>query len=48
MLRGFDPSHSGFAETDYTLTLDGGCGFGGTLIAACVTLDGALVDKVEV
>ncbi len=48
VLRGFDPSHSGFAVTEYTATLDGGCGFGGTLIAACVTPDGAIVDKVEV
>ena len=48
ILRGFDPSHAGFAVTDYTATLDGGCGFGGTLIAACVTPDGALVDKIEV
>ena len=48
VVRGFDPSHSGFAVTDYTATLDGGCGFGGTLIAACITPDGAVVDKVEV
>ncbi len=48
ILRGFDPSHAGFAVTDYTATLDGGCGFGGALIAACVTPDGALVDKIEV
>jgi serine/threonine protein phosphatase 1 len=48
VVRGFDPSHSGFAVTDYTATLDGGCGFGGTLIAACFTPDGAIVDKVEV
>ena len=48
ILRGFDPSHAGFAVTDYTATLDGGCGFGGTLIAACITADGALVDKIEV
>jgi len=48
IVRGFDPSHSGFAETDYTVTVDGGCGFGGTLIAACLTPDGAIVDKVEV
>ena len=47
ILRGFDPSHAGYALTDYTATLDGGCGFGGTLIAACVTPDGALIDKIE-
>jgi len=48
IVRGFDPSHAGFAVTDYTATLDGGCGFGGTLIAACFTPDGAIADKVEV
>ncbi len=41
-------SHTGFAVTDSTATLDSVCGFGGTLIAACVTPDGALVDKIEV
>jgi len=48
IVRGFDPSHAGFAVTDYTATLDGGCGFGGTLIAACFTSDGAIADRVEV
>lgn len=48
IVRGFDPSHAGFAVTDYTATLDGGCGFGGTLIAACFTPDGAVADRVEI
>jgi serine/threonine protein phosphatase 1 len=47
IVRGFDPSHAGFSVTDYTVTLDGGCGFGGALIAACITADGAVIDKVE-
>ncbi|MFQ6016844.1 MAG: hypothetical protein ACE5KF_01495 [Kiloniellaceae bacterium] len=47
ILRGFDPSHAGFAVTDYTATLDGGCGFGGPLIAACVNPDGEIIEKLE-
>ena len=39
--------HLGLVETDYTLTLDGGCGFGGALMAACLTPSGELVDRVE-
>ena len=39
--------HPGLIETDYTLTVDGGCGFGGALLAACVTPAGELVDQVE-
>lgn len=47
ILRGFDPSRAGYAETEYSVTLDGGCGFGGPLIAVCVTPDGEIVDKIE-
>ncbi|MFQ5773083.1 MAG: hypothetical protein ACE5GS_01055 [Kiloniellaceae bacterium] len=47
ILRGFDPSHAGFAVTAYTATLDAGCGFGGPLIAACVTPDGEIIDMIE-
>jgi serine/threonine protein phosphatase 1 len=47
ILRGFDPSHGGFAETPYTATLDGGCGFGGPLIAACVSADGSILERIE-
>jgi serine/threonine protein phosphatase 1 len=45
--RGFDPSHAGFALTDYTATLDAGCGFGGRLMAACLTPEGAIADRIE-
>lgn len=48
ILRGFDPSHAGYVVTDYTITLDGGCGFGGPLIAACLTPQGDIVDRIEV
>lgn len=39
VVRGYDPDHDGLAETDSTLTIDGGCGFGGTLVAFCLTPD---------
>jgi serine/threonine protein phosphatase 1 len=45
VIRGYDPEHGGFAETEHTVTLDGGCGFGGTLIAACFAHDGAILDS---
>jgi hypothetical protein len=47
VVRGFDRHHRGLVETDYTLTVDGGCGFGGPLLAVCLTPAGELVDRVE-
>ncbi len=51
VIRGIDRAarpQGGFLETPFTLSLDGGCGFGGKLVAACVTPDGAIVDRLEV
>ena len=48
VVRGFDPGHGGYLETEPTLTIDGGCGFGGTLIAVCMTPDGDIQDRLEV
>ncbi|MDR3518423.1 MAG: hypothetical protein P4M00_21720 [Azospirillaceae bacterium] len=47
VVRGYDPAHAGIRVTDYTLTLDGGCGFGGTLAAACLAPDGEIIEIVE-
>jgi serine/threonine protein phosphatase 1 len=47
VIRGFDPDHGGFTETNFTVTLDGGCGFGGKLIAACFAPDGSILDSFE-
>ncbi len=47
VVRGYDPSHRGLAETDFTLTADGGCGFGGSLIAFCLAPGGAVLDRLE-
>ncbi|MEE8145514.1 MAG: hypothetical protein V3T57_08890 [Kiloniellales bacterium] len=48
IVRGYDTAHPGFLETEYTLTIDGGCGFGGPLLAACLLPGGELVDRIEV
>lgn len=45
IIRGYDPEQGGFAETEFTVTLDGGCGFGGALIAACFAPDGSILDS---
>jgi hypothetical protein len=46
VVRGFDPAGSGVRATDYTVTLDGGCGRGGSLVAACFSPSGALIEEV--
>ncbi|MFC4349966.1 hypothetical protein ACFOW6_00265 [Fodinicurvata halophila] len=48
VVRGFEKNHPGLVMEDYTLTLDGGCGFGGPLLAACLLPDGQVVDMLEV
>jgi serine/threonine protein phosphatase 1 len=51
--RGFDRSAArarapgGVESGAFTYTVDGGCGFGGPLVAACLTPDGGLVDRIE-
>ncbi|MBU0725023.1 MAG: hypothetical protein KJ904_17370 [Alphaproteobacteria bacterium] len=47
VVRGFDPSHGGQAEGEFTATIDAGCGFGGPLAAACFDSSGAILDWVE-
>lgn len=58
VIRGFDRTArvrsrregggDGMVAGPCTLTVDGGCGFGGSLIAACLTPGGDIVDKIEV
>jgi serine/threonine protein phosphatase 1 len=48
VIRGFDRHHDGLRTTDYAVSLDHGCGFGGGLIAACFRRDGEIVDCFEV
>ena len=47
IVRGYDPEGGGWAEDGVTLTIDGGCGTGGSLFAACLAPDGTLLDRVE-
>lgn len=47
IVRGFDPRRRGVRIGDITATLDSGCGFGGTLSAACFDPSGEIVDRLE-
>ncbi|MEQ8357187.1 MAG: hypothetical protein RH942_16750 [Kiloniellaceae bacterium] len=47
VVRGFGPPHPGLELGRFTATLDGGCGFGGALLAACFTPAGDVVDQIE-
>lgn len=55
VVRGFDRAARGPSRVErpsvvagpYTLTVDGGCGFGGPLVAVCLTPDGEIVDQIE-
>ncbi|MCP4328920.1 MAG: hypothetical protein GY791_10850 [Alphaproteobacteria bacterium] len=48
IVRGYDPSHGGFQIGPISATIDGGCGFGGPLTAACFESSGELADRIEV
>ncbi len=47
VIRGFDPEAKGLAEKLFTISLDGGCGRGGPLLAACIGNDGSILDIIE-
>lgn len=47
VVRGIDRQHEGILETPYAASVDGGCGFSGTLMAACFAPDGSIVDHIE-
>ena len=47
VIRGFDRRHSGLVESPYAVSIDGGCGFGGPLLAACFRHDGVIVDRID-
>jgi serine/threonine protein phosphatase 1 len=48
IVRGYDRRHEGLAMNQWTATVDGGCGFGGRLAAACFLPDGSATEWVEV
>ena len=47
VVRGFDPQHRGTMIRTHTISLDGGCGFSGSLIAGCIDGEGRLIDTIE-
>jgi len=47
VIRGFDRHRGGLVESPYAVSLDGGSGFGGPLLAACLGNDGAVLDLIE-
>ena len=47
IVRGYDRQHRGVITEDFTITLDGGCGFGGPLLAGCIERDGTLAEVLE-
>jgi serine/threonine protein phosphatase 1 len=48
VIRGFDRRHGGLQQSPHAVSLDGGSGFGGTLIAACFAPDGSLLETLDV
>ncbi|MBV8166300.1 MAG: hypothetical protein JO021_05870 [Alphaproteobacteria bacterium] len=47
IVRGFDIQHAGLVATPYTVSLDGGCGFGGSLLAACFDAEGQVLETLD-
>lgn len=47
IVRGVDRDRRGVVEREFAVSVDGGAGQGGRLIAACFGLDGRLVDIAE-
>lgn len=47
VVRGFDPNHQGVNLNCVTATLDGGCGFGGSLVCAGMTGEGEIFELLE-
>jgi hypothetical protein len=47
IVRGADARRNGVVIKDVIASIDGGCGFGGPLVAACFDQSGHLVDMIE-
>lgn len=47
VIRGYDPLRGGVYINCVTATLDGGCGFGGNLVAAGIAADGEIFELLE-
>jgi hypothetical protein len=47
VVRGSDRQQQGFVEGKFAVSLDGGAGRGGCLLAACFDLEGTVLDRLE-
>jgi serine/threonine protein phosphatase 1 len=47
IVRGFDRAQGGIQTGPFSITIDGGCGFGGPLVAACLVPGGEIDDMIE-
>lgn len=47
VVRGFDPAQGGYAVGAHAATVDGGCGFGGPLLATCITGEEGVIEVLE-
>lgn len=47
VIRGYDPDHNGIDFNCVKATIDGGCGFGGSLVCAGFGQDGKVLDTLE-
>lgn len=47
IVRGYDRRHGGVHQTPFTVTLDGGSGFGGSLVAGCFAPNGEVLRTVS-
>lgn len=48
IVRGYAANHPGAVAGPFGLTLDGGCGFGGPLLAASLGIDGTILETLEI
>ncbi len=47
VVRGYDPARQGVQVTDFTATLDAGCGFGGPLVCGAFTHTGDVLEMFQ-
>ncbi len=47
IVRGYDPDHKGIKINRITATIDGGCGFGGSLVCSAFDQNGEVLDTAE-
>jgi serine/threonine protein phosphatase 1 len=47
VIRGFDRAQGGIQKGPFSITIDGGCGFGGPLTAACLVPTGEIEDLIQ-